>query len=53
MILVNPEKHTHVKADMGQSFIDWLTGDAGQKLIADYQLNGQQLFFPNAKKGES
>ena len=53
VILVNPEKHPHVKADMGQSFIDWLTGDAGQGLIADYELNGQQLFFPNAKKGES
>ncbi len=53
VILVNPEKHPHVKADMGQSFVDWLTGDAGQGLIADYELNDQQLFFPNAKKGES
>jgi tungstate transport system substrate-binding protein len=53
VILVNPEKHPHVKADLGQTFVDWLLSDEGQRLIADYELNGQQLFFPNAKKGQS
>jgi len=48
IVLVNPAKHAHVKADAGQHFIDWLTGDAGQAAIAGYRLNGQQLFFPNA-----
>ena len=24
VILVNPEKHPHVKKDMGQAFIDWV-----------------------------
>ncbi|MCA0870300.1 extracellular solute-binding protein [Seohaeicola saemankumensis] len=48
IVLVNPAKHAHVKADAGQRFIDWLTGDAGQAAIAGYRLNGQQLFFPNA-----
>lgn len=48
VILVNPEKHSHVKAEAGQAFIDWLVSDEGQQAIADYQLNGQQLFFPNA-----
>ncbi|MDX1656619.1 MAG: substrate-binding domain-containing protein [Candidatus Competibacteraceae bacterium] len=51
VILVNPEKHPHIKAEMGQTFIDWITGQEGQQAIADYQLNGQQLFFPNAAKG--
>jgi tungstate transport system substrate-binding protein len=48
IILVNPAKHPHVKKDLGQAFIDWLISAEGQKAIADYQINGQQLFFPNA-----
>ena len=48
VILVNPAKHKHVKQADGQAFIDWLTGPDGQKAIADYKINGQQLFFPNA-----
>jgi tungstate transport system substrate-binding protein len=48
VILVNPEKHPHVKKELGQAFIDWLVSPEGQKAIADYKINGQQLFFPNA-----
>jgi tungstate transport system substrate-binding protein len=50
VILVNPEKHGHVKADDGQIFIEWLTSPRGQKAIGDYKVDGQQLFFPNAGK---
>jgi tungstate transport system substrate-binding protein len=48
VMLVNPAKHPHVKKDMGQAFVDWVISTEGQKAIADYQINGQQLFFPNA-----
>jgi tungstate transport system substrate-binding protein len=48
VILVNPAKHAHVKAKEGQAFIDWLVSPEGQKTIADYKIDGQQLFFPNA-----
>ena len=48
VMLVNPDKNAHVKKDMGQAFIDWLISSEGQKAIADYKVNGQQLFFPNA-----
>jgi tungstate transport system substrate-binding protein len=48
VMLVNPEKHKHVKKELGQAFIDWLISAEGQKAIADYKINGQQLFFPNA-----
>jgi tungstate transport system substrate-binding protein len=48
VILVNPQKHPHVKQELGQAFIDWLISPAGQKAIADYKIEGQQLFFPNA-----
>jgi len=49
IILVNPKKHPDVKVAEGQAFIDWIRGEEGQKAIADYKLDGQQLFFPNAK----
>ncbi len=48
VMLVNPKKHPHVKAAAGQRFIDWLVSPEGQRAIADYRINGQQLFFPNA-----
>jgi tungstate transport system substrate-binding protein len=48
VVLVNPEKHPHVKKEFGQQFVDWLISAEGQKAIADYKINGQQLFFPNA-----
>jgi len=48
VMLVNPKKHPSVKKDLGEAFIDWLVSPAGQKAIADYKINGEQLFFPNA-----
>ena len=51
IILVNKEKHPNVKADLGQQFVDWVISDEGQQVIADYKIDGQQLFFPNAKAG--
>jgi tungstate transport system substrate-binding protein len=48
VMLVNPAKHPTVKQDLGQQFIDWLISPEGQKAIAGYKINGQQLFYPNA-----
>ncbi len=48
VILVNPAKHAHVKKELGQAFIDWLISAEGQKAIADYKIDGEQLFFPSA-----
>jgi len=53
VILVNPERHANIKATEGQAFIDWLTGDAGQRAIAGYKIEGQQLFFPNATRDDN
>ncbi|MCP5152791.1 MAG: extracellular solute-binding protein [Ectothiorhodospiraceae bacterium] len=50
VILVSPQKHPHVKAKSGQAFIDWLRSDEGQSAIAAFRIDGQQLFFPNAKR---
>ncbi|PKQ13226.1 MAG: sulfate transporter [Alphaproteobacteria bacterium HGW-Alphaproteobacteria-1] len=49
IILVNPERHPHVKAEAGQAFIDWVLSGDGQAAIAGYLVDGQQLFFPNAE----
>jgi tungstate transport system substrate-binding protein len=46
--LVNPAKHPNVKKELGQAFIDWLISPEGQKAIANYKINGEQLFYPNA-----
>ncbi len=51
VILVNPAKHTHVKGKEGRAFIDWLLSEQGQMAIAAFRIEGEQLFFPNAKKG--
>jgi tungstate transport system substrate-binding protein len=48
VMLVNPEKHPNVKKELGQTFIDWLISPEGQKVIANYKIDGQQLFYPDA-----
>ncbi len=49
VILVSPERYPGVKVAEGKAFIDWLIGPEGQAAIAAYRVDGQQLFFPNAK----
>lgn len=45
VIMVNPEKHPHVKVELAQAFIDFLTSDEGQALITGYHRGGEQLFY--------
>ncbi len=49
VMLVNPAKHPNVKVTDGQAFVDWLISADGQSTIAQYQIGGQQLFFPDAE----
>ncbi len=49
VMAVNPARHPHVKADLAQKFIDWVVSPAGQASIAAYKIQGEQLFFPNAR----
>ena len=53
VMLVNPQKHPHVKRDLGEKFIDWLISPDGQRTIAGFKINGTQLFFPDAKGSPS
>jgi tungstate transport system substrate-binding protein len=48
VILVNPEKHPNVNKTLGQQFIDYLISPEGQRDIANYKIDGHQLFYPNA-----
>jgi tungstate transport system substrate-binding protein len=50
VMLINPARHQSVKKDLGMQFIDWLTSPEGQHTIAQYKINGEQLFFPNYRK---
>jgi tungstate transport system substrate-binding protein len=52
LMLVNPQRHPHVKAADGQRFIDWIVSTVGQAAIAGHRINGEQPFFPNAAQPE-
>ena len=49
IIVVNPERHPHVKSKLAEAFSDWLLSEDGQQAIADFKIGGQQVFFPNAR----
>lgn len=50
LILVNPERHEHVRHDLAVQFADWLTSLSGQNAISEFRVAGQQLFCPNSNK---
>jgi len=50
VMLVNPLRHPHVRRADAQAFIDWLVSPTGQAAIASYRIDGEQAFFPNARR---
>ena len=50
VMVVNPAKHPQTKVVEAQKFVEWVTSNAGQAVVAGYRINGEQLFFPNASK---
>jgi tungstate transport system substrate-binding protein len=50
VMVVNPAKHPHVKANLAQKFVDWVISPAGQAAVNGYKIGGEQLFFGNAAK---
>jgi tungstate transport system substrate-binding protein len=48
VILVNAERHPHIKSEDGETFIQWLLSDRGQNAISAYTIDGNQAFFANA-----
>lgn len=49
VVAVNPHRHKDVNYQGALRFIDWLTSSEGQKRIASFKVDGQQLFYPSAK----
>jgi tungstate transport system substrate-binding protein len=49
IIAVNPAKYKDINYKGAMQLIEWLTSDEGQKRIAEFKVDGQQLFFPSAK----
>lgn len=50
IIAVNPAKYKDINYRGAMKLIEWITSERGQRKIASFKLNGQQLFFPSAKR---
>jgi tungstate transport system substrate-binding protein len=48
-LLLSAERHPHLKHDLAAQWHEWLVSEQGQQAIADFEVDGQQLFFPNAE----
>ncbi|WGI17811.1 substrate-binding domain-containing protein [Methanonatronarchaeum sp. AMET-Sl] len=48
LIAVNPGRHENVNYDLAMAYIGFITSRKGQKIIEDYTVNGEQLFYPKA-----
>ena len=49
VIAVNPARYKDVNFRGAMRFIEWITGPDGRRAIADFKVNGEQLFFPTRK----
>ena len=49
VIAVNPDKHKEVNYKGATKFVNWLTSEKAQNMINDFQKNGEQLFYPDAR----
>ena len=48
IIPINPKKYSHVKFEWADRFAKWLVSPKAQAIIANYKIEGQQAFFPDA-----
>lgn len=47
IIVVSQRAFPHVNLQSARQFADWVTSGAGQDAIANFTVNGTQLFYPN------
>ena len=50
VILLNKERHPHIKSDLARRYADFVRSPEGQRLIADFRVNGEQLFYPDINR---
>lgn len=48
-LLLSEARHPHLKHDLAKQWHQWLLSEDGQQAIANFEVGGQQLFFPNAQ----
>ncbi len=48
IMAVNPGVHDNANYDLAMAYIGWITSPDAQTAIAEYQVDGEQLFFPEA-----
>jgi tungstate transport system substrate-binding protein len=44
-IMVNPQRHPHVKFELARKFLDYLTSNNAKKIVTGYRRGGEQLFY--------
>jgi len=49
IIPVSPKRYPDVKFELADQFAKWLVSEKGQKVIADYKIEGRQAFYPDAR----
>ncbi len=49
VIAVNPARYPDTNFKAAMQFIEWITGAEGRRAIADFKVNGEQLFFPTPR----
>ena len=47
VILLNEERHPHIKSDLARQYADFIRSAEGQKIIADFRIGDEQLFYPD------
>jgi tungstate transport system substrate-binding protein len=47
VILVNPARHPHIQADLARAYMEFIRGAEGQRIIRDFRVRGEPLFFPD------
>jgi tungstate transport system substrate-binding protein len=50
IIAVNPALYSQVKYMEAMQLIAWVTSVEGQKIIGEYKIGGEMLFYPMAIK---
>jgi tungstate transport system substrate-binding protein len=50
VIAVNPKRFPHVKYALAMKFVEYVTGAEGQRIIANYQVEGDPVFFTFKEK---
>jgi len=48
ILAVNPAVHEDANYDLAMAYIGWITSPGAQDAIANYEMNGEQLFYPRA-----